>query len=47
MCAANPDSGRLRLECVFPKLGEKATSAEIIGFLDRRPCGADHAAGRP
>jgi nicotinamidase-related amidase len=41
------DSHRHSLERVFPKLGETATSAEITGFLDRRPCGPDHAACRP
>jgi hypothetical protein len=33
----DPDLHRHSLERVFPKLGETATSAEIIGFLDRRP----------
>jgi nicotinamidase-related amidase len=39
---ADQDSGSHRhsIERVFPKLGETATSAEIIGFLD-------HAARRP
>jgi nicotinamidase-related amidase len=35
---ADPDPGlhRHSLERVFPKLGETATSAEIIGFLDHK-----------
>jgi nicotinamidase-related amidase len=33
----DPDSHRHSLERVFSKLGETATSAEIIEFLDRRP----------
>jgi nicotinamidase-related amidase len=43
---ADPDSESHRhsLERVFPKLGETATSAEIIGFLDRRPDSFDRAA---
>jgi hypothetical protein len=46
---ADPDSASHRhsLERVFPKLGETATSAEIIGFLDRGPGGPDHAGRRP
>jgi hypothetical protein len=32
-----PGSHRHSIERVFPRLGETATSAEIIGFLDRRP----------
>ena len=46
---ADPDPGAHRhsLERVFPKLGETATSAEIIDFLDRRPGGPDRAAHRP
>jgi nicotinamidase-related amidase len=43
----DPDSHRHSLERVFPKLGETATSAEIIGFLDRGPGRPDHAARRP
>jgi len=35
MADADPGSHRHSLERVFPKLGETATSAEIIGFLDR------------
>jgi MFS family permease/nicotinamidase-related amidase len=37
MADPDPDSHRHSLERVFPKLGESATSAEIIEFLDRRP----------
>jgi nicotinamidase-related amidase len=37
MADHDPDSHRHSLERVFPKLGETATSAEIIDFLDRRP----------
>jgi nicotinamidase-related amidase len=40
MADHDPDSHRHSLERVFPKLGETAASAEIIGFLDR-------AAGHP
>ena len=47
MADHDPDSHRHSLERVFPKLGETATSAEIIGFLDRRPGSPDHAARRP
>jgi nicotinamidase-related amidase len=47
MADPDPDSHRHSLERVFPKLGETATSAEIIGFLDRRPGSPDHAARRP
>jgi len=35
MADQDPDSHRHSLERVFPKLGETATSAEIIGLLDR------------
>lgn len=35
MADHDPDSHRHSLERVFPKLGETATSAEIIDFLDR------------
>jgi nicotinamidase-related amidase len=35
MADPDPDSHRHSLRRVFPKLGETATSAEIIGFLDR------------
>ena len=35
MADPDHDSHRHSLERVFPKLGETATSAEIIGFLDR------------
>jgi nicotinamidase-related amidase len=41
---ADPDSHRHSLERVFPKLGETATSADIIDFLGRRPCRPDRAA---
>jgi nicotinamidase-related amidase len=49
MADPDPDSHRHSLERVFPKLGETATSAEIISFLgqDRRPGRPDHAARRP
>jgi nicotinamidase-related amidase len=47
MADPDPDSHRHSLERVFPKLGETATSAEIIGFLDRRPGSLDRAARRP
>jgi nicotinamidase-related amidase len=46
MADHDPDSHRHSLERVFPKLGETATSAEIMDFLDRRPDGLDHAARR-
>ena len=35
MADPDPDSHRHSLERVFPKLGETATSAEVIGFLAR------------
>jgi nicotinamidase-related amidase len=35
MADQDPDSHRHSLDRVFPKLGETATSAEIIGLLDR------------
>jgi nicotinamidase-related amidase len=35
MADQDPDTHRHSLERVFPRLGETATSAEIIGFLDR------------
>ena len=35
MADQDPDSHRHSIERVFPKLGETATSAEIIGLLDR------------
>jgi nicotinamidase-related amidase len=47
MADHDPDSHRHSLERVFPKLGETATSAEIIGFLDRGPGTPDRAARRP
>jgi len=37
MADPDPDSHRHSLTRVFPKLGETATTAEITGFLDRRP----------
>jgi nicotinamidase-related amidase len=37
MADPDPDSHRHSLMCVFPKLGETATTAEITNFLDRRP----------
>jgi nicotinamidase-related amidase len=46
MADHDPDSHRHSLERVFPKLGETATSAEIIGFLDRRPGRPDRASRR-
>jgi nicotinamidase-related amidase len=46
MADPDPDSHRHSLERVFPKLGETATSAEIIGFLDRRPGTPDHASSQ-
>jgi nicotinamidase-related amidase len=46
MADHDPDSHRHSLERVFPKLGETGTSAEIIGFLDRRPGRLDHASRR-
>ncbi len=47
MADHDPGAHRHSLERVFPKLGETATSGEIIGFLDRRPGSPDHAARRP
>jgi nicotinamidase-related amidase len=47
MADPDPDSHRHSLERVFPKLGETATSAEIIDFLDRRPDRPDRAGHRP
>ena len=53
MADHDPDSHRHSLERVFPKLGETATSAEIIEFLGRRPGrpgrpgSPDRAARRP
>jgi nicotinamidase-related amidase len=47
MADQDPDSHRHSLERVFPKLGETATSAEIIDFLDRGFRGPDRAARRP
>jgi nicotinamidase-related amidase len=47
MADHDPDSHRHSLERVFPKLGETATSAEVIGFLDRRPGSPDRAGRRP
>jgi nicotinamidase-related amidase len=46
MADRDRDSHRHSLERVFPKLGETATSAEIIDFLDRGLPGPDRA-GRP
>ncbi|MEV5721325.1 cysteine hydrolase [Amycolatopsis mediterranei] len=37
MADPDPDSHRHSLDRVFPKLGQTATSAEIIDFLDRGP----------
>jgi nicotinamidase-related amidase len=47
MADPDPDSHRHSLERVFPKLGETATSAEIIDFLDRGPRDPDRAGRRP
>jgi nicotinamidase-related amidase len=47
MADHDPDSHRHSLERVFPKLGETATSAEIIGFLDRETGHPDPAAAAP
>jgi hypothetical protein len=47
MADPDPGSNRHSLERVFPKLGETTTSAEIIGFLDRRPGRPDQASRRP
>jgi nicotinamidase-related amidase/MFS family permease len=44
MADHDPGSHRHSLERVFPKLGQTATSAEITGFLDRRPGSPDRAA---
>lgn len=35
MADPDPDSHRHSPERIFPRLGETATSAEVIGFLDR------------
>jgi nicotinamidase-related amidase len=47
MADPDPDAHRHSLERVFPKLGETATSAEIIDFLDRGPRDPDRAGRRP
>jgi nicotinamidase-related amidase len=47
MADPDPDSHRHSLDRVFPKLGQTTTSAEIIGFLDRRPGSPDHVDRRP
>jgi nicotinamidase-related amidase len=47
MADRDPDSHRHSLERVFPKLGETATSAEIIDFLDSRRSSLDRAGRRP
>jgi nicotinamidase-related amidase len=47
MADRDPDSHRHSLERVFPKLGETATSAEIIEFLDSRRSSLDRAGRRP
>jgi nicotinamidase-related amidase len=47
MADQDPGSHRHSLERIFPKLGETATSAEIIDFLDRGLRGSDHAARQP
>jgi nicotinamidase-related amidase len=46
MADHDPDSHRHSLERVFPKLGETATSAEIIEFLDRGHGRPDRAGRR-
>ena len=47
MADPDPNSHRHSVERVFPKLGETATSAEIIDFLDRGSRSPDRAARRP
>ncbi len=47
MADPDPDAHRHSLERVFPKLGETATSAEIINFLDPELRSTDRAAHRP
>jgi nicotinamidase-related amidase len=47
MADPDPDAHRHSVEHVFPKLGETATSAEIIDFLDHRLHGTDRGAHRP
>jgi nicotinamidase-related amidase len=47
MADHDPGSHRHSIERVFPKLGETATSAEIIDFLERGLHGPDRAARRP
>jgi nicotinamidase-related amidase len=46
---ADPDPGlhRHSVERVFPKVGETATSAEILEFIGRRPGRPDRAGRRP
>jgi nicotinamidase-related amidase len=47
MADPDPDLHRHSVERVFPKLGETATSAEIIEFADRGPGSPDSTARRP
>jgi nicotinamidase-related amidase len=47
MADQDPASHRHSLERVFPKLGETATSAEIIDFINRGLRGPDRADRRP
>jgi nicotinamidase-related amidase len=47
MADPDPESHRHSLERVFPTLGETATSAEIIAFVERRPGGPERAGRRP
>ncbi len=47
MADPDPGSHRHSLERVFPKLGETAASAEIIGFLDREAGYPEPAAAEP
>jgi nicotinamidase-related amidase len=47
MADPDPHAHRHSLERVFPKLGETATSAEIVDFLGRGLRGTDHTDHRP
>ncbi|MFD2421860.1 isochorismatase family cysteine hydrolase [Amycolatopsis pigmentata] len=47
MADPDPHAHRHGVERVFPKLGETATTAEIIDFLDHGPRRTDRAAHRP
>lgn len=46
MADRDTDSHRHSVERVFPKLGQTATSAEIIDFFNRPPGGHDHTTHR-